>query len=109
MTGAEAVIALLGVHFIADFVLQSDWMATNKSRRWDALALHVAVYAACFAWMGWRFVAVTFAAHFVTDAVTSRITSRLWVAGSRHWFFVVVGLDQWLHATQLILTSQFMQ
>jgi hypothetical protein len=58
------------------------------------------------------------------DAVTSRITSKLWFiqfapdvksihpdyplyarvdAGKRHWFFVMIGVDQLIHAVQLIL------
>ena len=118
------------VHFVADFLLQTDWMATNKSKRWDALALHCAVYSVCFLPFGLTFAAALFGLHFMTDAVTSRITSRLWFfkcedgiweqasytvpkhgrtlvnpftpsIGNRHWFFVVIGFDQWLHLVQL--------
>jgi hypothetical protein len=126
---AELVV-LMTVHFVADFVFQTDWMAQNKSKRWDALALHCAVYAGCFLWRGPLFAVALLALHFVTDAVTSRITSRLWffkreegiweqasytmpkhgrtlvnpftpTVGNRHWFFVVIGFDQWLHLVQL--------
>lgn len=89
------IYVLLVAHFVADFLCQSDWIALNKSKRWDALAAHVMVYVGVvglfvaasqppseypydtlmsFAlWMG-----VNSAAHFVQDAITSRITSRLW-------------------------------
>lgn len=95
------LVLLMTVHFIADFILQNDWMATNKSKRWDALALHVAIYAACFVPWGLPFVLKLGALHFVTDAITSRVTSYLWQKQARHWFFVVIGFDQWLHMVQL--------
>lgn len=112
-------LSLLITHFVADFLLQSDWMALNKSKRWDALGLHVAVYSLCFAPWGLRFWLLTFITHFITDAITSRVTSKLWfmqnmgivgigpiehdytswklIPWKRHWFFVVIGLDQLIH------------
>lgn len=134
------LLILLTLHFVGDFLLQSDWMALNKSKSWDALLMHALVYVVPFTvWFmltndspaAVKFLAVTLVAHFLTDAVTSRWTSRLWfiettMAGSmtrypndestramtyfvdvkptRHWFFVVIGLDQLLHAWQLGLT-----
>jgi hypothetical protein len=91
-------LLLLTIHFVADFVLQSDWMAINKSKRWDALALHCLIYSACFVpFYGLAFGAITFGLHFVQDAITSRINSKLWLADQRHWFFVGIGADQLLH------------
>lgn len=114
-------LALLTTHFVADFILQSDWMATNKSKRWDALALHVTIYSACFLPFGLVFAGVTWALHFVTDAITSRITSRLWffryelmrdawmpIDGKRHWFFVAIGADQLIHAYCLLLCANWL-
>lgn len=93
-----AIYVLLVAHFVADFICQTDWMALNKSKRWDALALHVWAYMAVMfgamvvlagttghpanppvVWLG-----VNAAAHFVQDAITSRINSRLWfIDGAR--------------------------
>lgn len=104
-------LLLLVVHFVADFLFQTDWMAINKSKQWDALALHCLVYSACFLVVTEfpvPFVLVTFATHFTTDAITSRITTRLWQADQRHWFFVVIGLDQLIHATTLALTWAYL-
>lgn len=113
-------LSLLLTHFVGDFLLQSNWMALNKSKDWRALLLHVTTYSACFLWWGWRFVALTFLFHLITDAITSRITTRLWFvrgivyrrAGlevdydqvKRHWFFVVIGLDQLIHYLTLAYT-----
>ena len=111
------VLFFLAVHWFADFVLQSDWMAVNKSKRWDALAFHVLVYTAVLAAAAqftmppaaamW-FPLINGVLHFATDAVTSRITSALHARGERHWFFVVIGFDQLLHYTALFSTFQYL-
>ncbi len=146
-------VVLLAAHFVADFVAQSDWIATNKSKMWDALAIHCGIYAAIVAVvMNWVFFIgegtlgsttlaqwfiLTFVTHFVTDAVTSRITARLWffkredgiwtqaeytfpkhgrtlvnpfapIEGVRHWFFVMIGFDQLIHAVTLAATFQYL-
>lgn len=98
------IVALVWVHAFADFVLQTDKMATSKSSSNKWLALHVGIYALWLVPFGWRFALVNFAAHFCTDWVTSRATTKLWKAGERHWFFVVIGADQALHMTALVLT-----
>ena len=78
---------VLVAHFVADWVLQSNWMALNKSKRWDALAWHVLVYGAglFFLTLGMvypgdlaRWVGFNMAIHYFQDAFTSRMTSRLW-------------------------------
>lgn len=138
----------LVLHFVADFVCQTNTMALNKStwcvRNWrdgwvpygpgiKALLSHTALYSVCFLVLGLPFVLITFTTHTLTDAITSKITSLLWfidfverperekndfgefdrfgayplyarVKDSRHWFFVVIGLDQLIHTLTLIGT-----
>jgi hypothetical protein len=99
------VLILLTVHFVADFLLQNDWMAINKSKHWGALTLHVLIYSLAFSWLGWKFALITFVTHFITDAITSRMTRALYYpVFHRHWFFAVIGLDQLIHAWSLTLT-----
>lgn len=118
---------LIMVHFIGDFVLQSDWMAQNKSKSNYALGLHVGIYIIAllvgaipllfildypgdpvfgdrgsltvFLW-----VVLNGAAHFVTDYITSRINSHLLAAKQIHYFFVGIGADQVVHYMTLALT-----
>ena len=40
------VLQIVFAHWVSDFVLQSGWMATNKSKNWRALLAHVATYTA---------------------------------------------------------------
>lgn len=92
------VLGILTLHFIADFLLQDDWMAQNKSSNFKALSVHVAVYTLPFAlFFNWKFAAFTYATHFIVDMASSRLTTHLWQKGERHWFFVVIGADQLAH------------
>jgi hypothetical protein len=110
-------VSLLAVHWIADFVLQTHWQASNKSKNNVALFRHVLFYTACLAvasgmifgfgspaWFG--FVWLNFALHFATDYFTSRASSRLYAKQDWHNFFVVIGLDQLIHQLTLAATMQ---
>ena len=122
----ELVLVLLVAHFVGDFICQSDWMAQNKSKSWTALAAHVTAYGFALmltlliglwmvlgaetrlggpSWVLWW--GVNAAAHFVQDAITSRINARLWQAKMIHWFFVGIGADQLLHYVTLFVTAHW--
>lgn len=100
----QNILLLVWLHFVGDFILQTDKMALNKSKEMDWLLLHCAVYAVPFLYFGLPFALVNFALHFFTDMVTSRVTSTLWKMEKRHCFFVVIGLDQAIHLSCLLLT-----
>ena len=98
------ILSLVWLHFFADFVLQTDKIALNKSNDNEILLQHVAIYAFCFLGFGPFYALANMMLHFITDWFTSRITKRLWLAGERHWFFVVIGIDQAIHMTCLFAT-----
>jgi len=100
----EILLALIWTHWFADFILQSDRIAINKSSSNQILAWHVFLYGACFVWVGVEYAAANAALHFITDWCTSRVTKKLWLADQRHWFFVVIGVDQAIHMTCLFAT-----
>lgn len=115
------ILWVLFAHWIADFVCQTSWQAQNKSKNWNALFDHVIYYSIIVTFLiGITFTvdlsikfssifwAVTFLAHFFTDAITSRITSYLYNKKDYHNFFVVIGFDQILHYTQLFLTLSWL-
>lgn len=116
MTPLWQFVLLLTVHWVADFILQTHWQASNKSKRWDALLRHVGSYTAVLllatpliihpiaigAWLA--FVGINGAAHLVTDYFTSRWSSRLYAKQDWHNFFVVIGFDQLIHQVTLAAT-----
>lgn len=99
--------AIMAFHWVWDFILQSDWVARNKSKSVRILLLHGICYASWGIPAGlWLFptldltVALTcwlFITHTCVDGITSRINSYLWTRGQVHWFFVGIGFDQMLH------------
>lgn len=103
---------LLVTHWVADFVLQTHWQASNKSKNNIALARHVSVYTGILAIASaflfdlsvstlW-FVLANGICHFITDYHTSRASSKLF--GDWHNFFVVIGFDQLIHQLTLAIT-----
>lgn len=108
-------------HWVGDFVAQTEYMATNKSKSYSVLGNHVFTYMACM--LGviflcdmnralhvtpqnfFMFVCINFSGHFFTDAITSRITSELRKEERFHEFFVVIGLDQLIHMFTLTATA----
>ncbi len=113
------VILVLFIHWVADFVCQTHEMSIKKSKSIYWLSLHVSTYTAVTlaGWLTFFFddflvvdnsvliiSSITFLSHWVTDYFTSKWTSKLWDKKQVHNFFVVVGLDQLIHTTTLIIT-----
>lgn len=128
------IFAIIIIHWLADFVLQTDKQAKGKSKNWSDLLSHTFTYS--FVWLliggciylqqfkpynplhndsmkiywqywiprGLLFVLITFLIHTITDYFTSRLNSKLWSKGEVHSFFISVGFDQVLHYVQLFTT-----
>ena len=98
------ILIIVWIHFVADFIFQTDTMAINKSKSNKWLGIHAFTYCIPFVIFGWQYAAINGIAHFTVDYMTSRGTSKLWNANERHWFFALIGFDQAVHVTCLIVT-----
>lgn len=67
-------------HLIPDYLLQTDWMALNKSKNtWNCL-VHVLIYTSCFliltfSWKALLFIGIT---HFIFDRWPIIIRRLIW-------------------------------
>ena len=121
------VAVALILHFIADFILQSNEMAIKKSQEPLVLLKHCGIHLGVFFFgfvllhglIGAFLIALANAAlHAVIDWNVWRAYKR-WVQkkypgmttqeqvmkddSARHWFFVTIGFDQLLHGLSIIL------
>jgi Protein of unknown function (DUF3307) len=114
-------LILLTSHLLGDWVAQSDWQATNKTRSWAALAAHVAGYHLVMGLLllvpvlrdGWP--AGKALAVLVVSAATHALIDRRWpvrallrVAGSPGFATVewgVIAVDQALHLSILAMLA----
>ena len=119
---AYALYFLL-VHWVADFVLQTERMALRKSTSKYYLGMHVTVYSVTTILAWWLLFSIVgldatflqyllagtaiFVMHFITDYITSRITGKYYKAKKTHEFFVTIGFDAFLHYCQLFLVFNF--
>lgn len=67
-------------HFVGDFILQSDYMALNKSKKTINCLTHVIIYTSCFllitlSWKALLFIGIT---HFIIDRFPIIVKKLIW-------------------------------
>lgn len=125
------IFSILLIHWVGDFVLQTDKQAKGKSKNWGDLVSHTFNYSLLWwfllviwsiysnissnftylfsYWNVYIFFIITFVCHTITDYFTSRLNSKLWAKGDVHNFFVSIGFDQILHYLQLFITYWYLR
>ena len=121
MMTTTVFLILLTSHLLGDWVAQSDWQATNKTRSWAALAAHVAGYHLVMGLLlllpvvrdGWP--AAKALGVLAVSAATHALIDRRWpvrallrVAGSPGFATVewgVIAVDQALHLSILAMLA----
>lgn len=115
-----AILVILFAHFVGDFVVQPDKVATNKWRSNKALTIHVALYTLtlfAFVWMliiptadfstwCWYLYWAVFngVCHWITDYVISKDRKTYWDEKDYRMYFIMVGFDQTAHYAVLAIT-----
>ncbi len=121
MTTTIVFLVLFSSHLVGDWVTQSDWQATNKTRSWAALAAHVGRYHLVMGlllgvpvlrdgWPAWKAL-VILGVSAVTHAVIDRrwpVRALLRAVGSQglatlEWG--VIAVDQALHLSILAMLA----
>lgn len=130
------VLAIIIIHWFADFLMQDEKWALGKSKNWSDLLSHTVTYSLVWLVIGiiceftrmcltlevtkfnylpiLYFSLITFIAHTITDYFTSRIVSKKFANqqyGSpipNFGGFTIIGIDQVLHYAQLFLTYYFL-
>jgi hypothetical protein len=67
-------------HIFGDYILQSDWMALNKSKRTLPCLVHVLLYTAGFLFLttSWKALLVIGGVHFILDRFPIIIKRMIW-------------------------------
>ena len=131
------LVAILIVHFIGDFLLQTRSMGLNKGKSIMWLSMHVGVYLIALLTFGIAFSGYVIddgnlipivkwcllnaVIHWITDFVTSKASGFCYLKmmkaeengkeGLKHFwqyhFWSVIGFDQLLHASALLITYHY--
>lgn len=91
------IIFIIGAHYIADFPLQSEFLAMNKGKKWYLLFAHAMIYTTTISitllllgvYADWKF-AVLLISHYFIDRWKSHEP-----ADEAHWHLIYY--DQALH------------
>lgn len=69
------------VHILGDYALQSDWMASNKSKKSFPCLIHVLIYTACFLIIttSWKALLVIGLTHFIIDRWNIILKRLIWL------------------------------
>lgn len=122
------LIIILGliIHYFADFIMQTNDEATNKSKNNYYLLSHTTTYSMIWVMimtfvyilsehsmydafaLALCFGMITFVCHTITDFCTSRLSSFFFKKNDYHNGFVVIGADQILHYLQLYYTYKLL-
>lgn len=106
-TMAALSAAMIAKHYLADFVLQSDWMARGKERATGWLrpllahagchALATLLVALAVAPRLWWLALVDYAIHFAVDRAKAVVGRRAGWSPANVRFWWLLGFDQMLH------------
>jgi len=105
----KILLLLVWTHFVADFILQTNYIAANKSKYTGCLLIHCIIYSIPFLIFGVEYAIINGMLHFIVDYFSSALTTVFYANDKIHRFWVTIGCDQAIHMTCLVLTSGFIK
>ena len=119
------IISVLLIHFVSDFLYQTNKQTLNKGKSIKELLKHTTIYSilsGCLLQIMVQedmfgaqetllpiyFTLITFITHTVVDYFTSKLTSKLWNDEYKQINFVVFGFDQIIHLITLFTTINYL-
>jgi hypothetical protein len=105
----ELLLLIIWVHFVADFILQTNYIALNKSKYINCLLIHSGIYSVPFLIFGLEYAIINGILHFIIDYFSSAMTAAFYANDKRRYFWLTIGCDQAIHMTCLILTAGFIK
>jgi len=120
----KTIFIILIVHYIADFIMQTEIMASKKSENIYWLGTHCFIYGVgiffllflcnilSFIVISSYFYLFLFALgnaifHFLIDFTTSKIETYFYLKKMNRAFFNVIGIDQLAHVIILLISFNF--
>ena len=110
------IVLLLLSHLFGDFIFQGNKIATQKSKSLKWLSIHVLIYTSVLTVISvfaldskllLDFVLINGILHWFTDLITSKINARLFQMENKHWFYMGIGVDQFIHGACLVYTYEY--
>lgn len=109
----HSIILILFVHWIADFIVQTDYQGKNKSKSNLVLSRHILSYSLVMFLLALIvfdidypkalvFTVLNGLLHFSVDYISSRCTYYFYSQENMKGFWTIIGLDQFLHVMILI-------
>jgi hypothetical protein len=114
------LLGAMFVHFIGDFVMQSNYVASRKSKEFNILLAHVAIYTLVMALalilytqlrygygpniaipLWFKAIGLVFISHLGIDFVTSRITSIVFESAMNDYKFSITSLNKNIESDHL--------
>lgn len=100
------LIMIFCIHFLADFCMQTEWMALGKSKEMKPLLAHIGTYTLILLLFSSLFLSPITAllwsglnglCHLWVDYYSSRAMREARESGQERKFFMILGIDQMLH------------
>ena len=104
------ILKIIICHWIGDGLLQTEKMATQKSKSTYWLSTHVGTYMLPFLvafYYIWPWVFLMGALHWIQDYVTSRVNSYFLEIKDNSKFWTCIWFDQMLHYVILFVSITY--